>query len=123
MGYVIIQVAGLVFVLGVIIAGMYFGHKRSELRHRERMAAIEKGIELPAQTAPLPTPSAYLMRGLIWLIVGLGMAFFFIVMVYIEGDLALFAVTMLSLIPIGVGVTYLIVRRVEEKKSQSTPGA
>ncbi len=48
-----------------------------ELHHKERLAAIEKGVELP----PLPPEFVgagpkgrprYLLRGLIWLFVGLG---------------------------------------------------
>jgi Domain of unknown function (DUF6249) len=49
--------------------------READCRHKERMAAIERGLELPAeaplQTQPMPPRSRYLLRGLIWLGVGL----------------------------------------------------
>lgn len=49
-------------------------------RHKERMAAIEKGLELPPEALPpppqpMPPRSRYLLRGLIWLGVGLAITF------------------------------------------------
>src|SRR4029077_3571884 len=48
-------------------------------RHQERMAAIEKGLELPPEPHPEATQMAprarYLLRGLIWLGVGLALTF------------------------------------------------
>jgi hypothetical protein len=50
-----------------------------DCRHKERMAAIEKGLELPPESLPQPEPmrprSRYLLRGLIWLGVGLAITF------------------------------------------------
>jgi len=50
-----------------------------DCRHRERMAAIEKGLELPPEPVPqpaqMPPRSRYLLRGLIWLGVGLAITF------------------------------------------------
>jgi len=50
----------------------------ADCRHKERMAAIEKGLELPPESVPQPQPmpprSRYLLRGLIWLGVGLAIA-------------------------------------------------
>jgi hypothetical protein len=50
-----------------------------ECRHKERMAAIEKGLELPPESLPQPEPMPprprYLLRGLIWLGVGLALSF------------------------------------------------
>ena len=49
----IIPIFGIVFGVGVAIVAIVAGHresvKRAELRHRERMAALEKGIELPPE--------------------------------------------------------------------------
>jgi hypothetical protein len=46
-----------------------------DCRHQERMAAIEKGLELPPEPVSpppqMPPRSRYLLRGLIWLGVGL----------------------------------------------------
>ena len=50
-----------------------------DCRHKERMAAIEKGLELPPESPPqpatMPPRSRYLLRGLVWLGVGLAITF------------------------------------------------
>jgi hypothetical protein len=56
---------------------MWYRRRMHEVdcRHKERMAAIEKGLELPPESLPppaqMPPRSRYLLRGLIWLGVGL----------------------------------------------------
>ena len=60
---------------------MWYRRRMHEVdcRHKERMAAIEKGLELPPESLPQPeqTPprSRYLLRGLIWLGVGVAITF------------------------------------------------
>jgi hypothetical protein len=50
-----------------------------DCRHKERMAAIERGIDLPPEPVPqpeqMPPRSRYLLRGLIWLGIGLAITF------------------------------------------------
>src|SRR5262249_12937748 len=50
-----------------------------DCRHKERMAAIEKGLELPTEALPQPATMAprsrHLLRGLVWLGVGLALNF------------------------------------------------
>jgi hypothetical protein len=64
----------------IIIWSLNIRYRRQELRHKERMAALEKGAELPAEPAerpPVPwSPRVYLLRGLIWLFIGLGLSTF-----------------------------------------------
>jgi hypothetical protein len=75
--------------IGMIIVAILAKHQRDmrelDNRHKERMAAIEKGLDLPpdpvaerALAARRPggggTGSRYLLRGLIWLGVGLALA-------------------------------------------------
>src|ERR1700683_2106730 len=61
---------------GIIIWSLNIRYRRQELRHKERMAAIEKGAELPAESPERPllpwSPRVYLLRGLFWLFTGLG---------------------------------------------------
>ena len=58
-----IPIFGIVFGVGVAIVTIVTAHrekvKRAELRHRERLAAIEKGIELP----PDPPDLDYRKKG------------------------------------------------------------
>ena len=66
--------------VGIIIWSLSLRYKRRELQHKERLAALEKGLPLPALTdverrAPW-TPRAYLLRGLVWLFVGIGLTVF-----------------------------------------------
>jgi uncharacterized membrane protein len=64
----------------IIIWSLVLRYKRQQLRHQERMAALEKGAELPAEPvekAPAPwSPRIYLLRGLVWLFTGIGLAVF-----------------------------------------------
>lgn len=42
-------------------------HKSQQMLHEERLAALEKGADLPKPEAPAPwSPRVYLLRGLIW---------------------------------------------------------
>jgi hypothetical protein len=114
-------------VLGIAVAmlAIYLSYrKRKEfftLYHQERMAAIEKGVELP----PLPEallvedgakpyhPRRHLLKGLAWLFVGLGAG---------AGTWATFGLEwgLFGLVPIGIGLAHLIYYFVEGKKEAET---
>lgn len=88
-----------------------------ELHHKERLAAIEKGVDLP----PLPPElfgagpkgrPRYLLRGLVWLFVGLGALVGLYGITGHESE----KVWLLGLIPTGVGLAYLIYYFVEGKR-------
>jgi hypothetical protein len=98
-----------------------------EANHKERMAAIERGMELPPMPEALfqsmkpARRSSYLLPGLIWLFVGIGL---FTALGAVAGD----EVRYFGLIPIGVGLAFLIYYFVEGRKlppvsGGSTPGA
>jgi hypothetical protein len=68
------------FVLALLTFGflstvVLLRYKRAALRHEERMTVIEKGGVLPALDEERPkapwTPRVYLLRGMLWLFVGL----------------------------------------------------
>jgi len=69
--------------LSALIVWIVVRHRRSmheaDCRHKERMAAIEKGVDLPPEPLPqpeqMPPRSRYLLRGLIWLGIGLAITF------------------------------------------------
>jgi hypothetical protein len=69
--------------LGALIVWIVAWYRRRmhevDCRHKERMAAIEKGLELPPEPVPqpaqIPPRSRYLLRGLIWLGVGIAVTF------------------------------------------------
>ena len=62
----------------VLLPAVFLRYRKELLRHKERMAALEKGAALPvfpAESGPW-TPRLYLLRGLIWLFSGVGLTFF-----------------------------------------------
>jgi len=79
----LIPIISVTVSLGALIVWIVVWHRRRvreiDCRHQERMAAIEKGLELPPESLPRPeqTPprSRYLLRGLIWLGIGLALTF------------------------------------------------
>lgn len=109
----LIPILGIVFGIGVAIVAIVAGHRlkisRLEFRHRERLAALDRGLELPPDTDgfdPAARRPRYLLRGLVWLFVGGGIV---VALNALSGpDEAL-----LGVIPAGVGLAYLIFYFVE----------
>jgi Domain of unknown function (DUF6249) len=63
----------LVFSTGLIlvVALLIMRHRNQQMRHQERLAALEKGVPLPPGAAQAPwSPRVYLLRGLIWTFTG-----------------------------------------------------
>jgi hypothetical protein len=65
---------------GVSVWALTLRYRRRELEHKERLAALEKGVDLPAITPmewpALQTSRAYLLRGLVWLFGGIAVSVF-----------------------------------------------
>ena len=116
---IVFIIMGLGIPIVVIVTDYAKRRKVYELHHKERLAAIDKGIELP----PLPLElfgagpkgrPRYLLRGLVWLFVGLG-----IMVTLLGADRSELARSwLMSFIPIGVGLAYLIYYFVEGKRVQ-----
>jgi hypothetical protein len=103
-------------VLTVYLVLNYQRRRRMmELHHAERMAAIERGMELP----PLPTEmhsgsrrrSTSLLPGLVWFFVGIGVMIAMRTTGESEG--------MIGLVPAGVGLAYLIYYFAEGRKIEA----
>lgn len=77
MGPEMIAVLIPIVALLIPIFALYFRFKREQVRRKERMLAIEKGVELPPEpVAPAKQPLKpmdYLRRGLISIAVGVGL--------------------------------------------------
>jgi hypothetical protein len=133
-------IAGNIIVLGAFLVPIgivgitsYFSHKRLEMIHRERIAAIEKGM-MPPGDLPDPEkeeeerkqeeearkpPQDYLQTGLFWLCPGAGLVLFsllFLVDVPLGVRLPILGVSMACA---GVGVAYIAVYFVEQEKRRS----
>ena len=119
---IVIPVGGTLAVLVVWFTLNY--HKRRklmELHHAERMAAIERGMDIP----PLPielidgrsTPKrrrSALLPGLVWFFVGLGLVVG-VLRGDTDGDMPLFV----GLIPLGIGLAYLVYYFVEGRQIEA----
>lgn len=124
----VIPVIAIIFTIGgpIVAVIVWFTlnyHKRRklmELHHAERMAAIERGMDIP----PLPielidgrsTPKrrrTALLPGLVWFFIGLA----FVVGALSRGgdEIPVFA----GLIPLGIGLAYLIYYFVEGRKIEA----
>ena len=115
-----IPVISIIMGTGIAMLAIYLGYrKRRDLYqhyHQERMAAIEKGIECPPWPDRLlgdentpASPRRHLLKGLVWLFIGLGGTV--AVYVAIDHDQALW-----GLIPAGIGLAHLIYYFVEGRK-------
>jgi hypothetical protein len=93
-----------------------------EANHRERLAAIERGVDLPPLPESFYLPyqrtrrPRHLLAGLIWLFVGLAI---FIALGAVAGD----EVRFFGLIPAGVGLAFLIYYLVEGRKEAAPEAA
>jgi len=120
---VLVPLFGMIFAIGmplsipIVISVLNYRKRRQlmQLHHTERMAAIERGMELP----PLPielidgisTPRrrrTSLLPGLVWFFIGLAVL---ISLRSLAEEEAL-----LGLIPTGIGLAYLIYYFVEGRK-------
>ena len=113
----LIPILSVTLSLAAVIVWILVWHRRKvhevECRHKERMAAIEKGLELPPEPFPqpvqVPPRAPYLLRGLIWLAVGIALSLAVRDWFGFLGGVGWIA--------IGVGVAYLIFYFVEGRKA------
>lgn len=113
-----IPILGIVLGVAIAIIAIVTSHreklKRAELRHRERLAAIEKGIELPLDPEPDADAAkgSSLKSGLSGLLIGV--VLYFALREVADSDVALF-----GLIPAAFGLASLISYFVEGRKNGS----
>lgn len=113
-----IPIIAIVMGIGIGMLSVYLEYRKKrdivELHHKERMAAIDKGMELP----PLPAefyqdarrrcgPTDNLRRGLVLLLVGVAIT----VALSASGNHA----ALWGLVPAAVGLAYLLVYFIEKR--------
>jgi hypothetical protein len=147
----IVVLIGFIIVGTIVVLSLNNRFRLRELDHKEKLAALEKGVDLPVrETAPW-TPRTYLLHGMIWLFAGLavfvalsGIAVTSHHAMPVEARIAAvndarfrgatpaelemllhapreeeglpIGLGLLGLIPVGVGLAYLIFYRVESRK-------
>jgi hypothetical protein len=124
-----IPIFGILFGIGgpAVVIIVWFAlnyHKRRklmELHHAERMAAIERGMEIPplpielidGRSVPKRRRTA-LLPGLVWFFIGLA----FVIGVLAgdaDGEMPMFV----GLVPLGIGLAYLIYYFVEGRRVEA----
>jgi hypothetical protein len=111
----LIPIIAITLSLGTAMLFIFVRHRRNALelehRHKERMAAIDRGLDLPVDPVQLATTARpnYLLRGLVWLGIGLAL---------VVGMRPLLDREAYSIgwVPIAVGVAYLLFYVVEGRK-------
>lgn len=119
---VMIPIIAIVMGVGTAIIAILAGHRqrmqRNELRHRERLAAIEKGLEIPpdpVESEPEPRRPRHLLRGLCWLFVGAALT---AAMWQLGGEVPY----LFGLIPAAVGAGFLLFYFIEGRSEAQRPG-
>jgi len=100
----------------IVTAALYFRQRAAELRYWKMINGTRGGL-LPQSWVQR---NSYLLRGLVWLSVGIGISILFVVMYRVEQDPGLLAMATLGSIPAGVGVAHLVVHRLQPKPASPT---
>ena len=111
-----------VFGAPVLIVGliMYFGFSRNRMMHRTIRMMVEKGQEVPAALLAPPPPAVRqrsdMRRGVVLVMVGIGLMLFFAAVNDWEGG-----TWAIGVIPFVIGLGYLLVWKLEGKKDNPPP--
>jgi hypothetical protein len=115
---VFIPIVAIVMSLGIPIIYQILDYRRRrdivEAHHKERLAAIERGMDLPELPEAFYSPldrnkrPRHLLPGMSWLFIGIAL---FLALGAVAGE----AVGFFGLIPAGVGLAFLIYYFIEGK--------
>ena len=124
---VFIPIVAIVMSLSIPIVYTIMDYRRRrdivEAHHRERLAAIDRGVDIPPLPESFyqpisrrpPRTGSALLPGLIWLFVG-------IALVMALGAVAKPGVSYFGLIPAGIGLAFLIYYAVEGRRQRPPTG-
>jgi hypothetical protein len=116
---------GLGFVLAFLGFAMWLRQQRRTMIHRERLAAIEKGLELPpieqeAFRISFNVQRLLLLFGLIWISVGIGFFLVFSTMLSHPTEFTRdvpYGIQYVGVGMIGIGVSHLVAYAVGRKQA------
>jgi hypothetical protein len=117
----LVPIIAIIFGVAVAIVAIVAAHRqrmqRAELRHRERLAAIEKGLELPPDPPDVDANGAlrrprFLLRGLVLLFVGITLT---LAMEQLHESVPY----LFGMIPAAAGLGYLIYYYIEGRREPS----
>jgi hypothetical protein len=112
----------LIFGAGLIAFWQWAALQRKRMAHAERLAAIEKGVPIPPESGtngsshrPPPTREGYLLRGLIWSAIGLGIVVAGATVAYFTAPYSdrqdALTIACLGFVPFALGLAYLLYAR------------
>lgn len=118
---ILIPLSAIILGISAGIVGIVSRHRqllqRADLRHRERLAAMDKGLELPPEIVDVEASRPrFLLRGLVWTFVGVAGYF---ALNGLAGD----EESTLAGIPFAVGLAYLIYYFVQGRKEDEQAAA
>jgi len=116
----------LVALIGFIGFQQWLRHSRRIMIHRERLAALEKGLELPpleqeVQRGRWNVQRILLLSGLCWISLGFGAFMVLNALLAHPSDLVKDipqGLQFIGVAPVGIGLSHLIVYVVEKKKER-----
>ena len=103
----------------VVPTALYFRQRAAELNYWKAIHGTRRRL-LPESESWVQRNS-YLLSGLVWLAVGIGILILFVVMYRVEHDPGLLAMATLGSIPAGVGIAHLVVHRHQPKPAPLLP--
>ena len=116
----IIPLLLLLFGIAVAASQQYFRYRKRVLVHKERLLAMEKGLDLPSdsvQELPL-NPQVCILRGLLWISIGIAFIVCLVaISILFDGHdrMVALAWAMTGVVPVGIGCAYLIYYRLQRK--------
>ena len=113
-------------IIGFVAFYQWLRHQRRVLIHRERLAALEKGVELPplereTQRSTWNAQQFLLLAGLIWISLGVGAIIVLNALVSNGSPGAAEipdGIQWIGLAPIGIGISHLVVFFVGRKQDR-----
>jgi hypothetical protein len=116
----------MVAIIGFIAFRQWLRHQQRVMMHRERLAAIEKGMDVgplkeDVQRSAFNTQRLLLLGGLIWLAIGVGSFIALTTILFHPSpnmDPLPQGLALVALIPIGLGFAFLIVYFVERNEAR-----
>ena len=111
----------LLILVGLWAAGQFFRYRRRALIHKERLFAMEKGIDLPVDPVLSPSlpPQVCLLRGLLWLFGGIAWIVCLLgIAALLQYDRTIAAsCAFAGIVPIGIGSAYVTYYRLQVTKN------
>ncbi|SEG60805.1 hypothetical protein SAMN05421819_3754 [Bryocella elongata] len=124
----IVPVAGCLMILGIVIAGVWSSNRANEMRSRERLECIARGVTPPPTAEELaimhgkPTADRVRRRanirlsGIVVLSAGVGLVAFFIALSAILQQREVLSGAAVGLVPLAIGLGFLIDTRLQSKE-------